>query len=390
MNTYNEDRTLEFAMSTGPAVEMSGGQAYMVLRSDFYNLLQSRVPSEKIQLGKRVLSIQQNEHGVRIQFSDGSSADGDILVGADGAYSGVRQSLYQQLKKKDKLPTSDAGSLPFRCVRLTGQTNSLDPAKYPELLEDSCRFTSVLGKDKPCSWLTITMKNNIYCWGVNLYLDEESFKEHDSFRNSEWGPEKAEAMCKQVRDFPVPGGVNNSMTLGDLIDATPLVSKVMLEEKIFETWYSGRTVLLGDACHKIHPASGAGAANAIHDAAALANWISVLDSTAIEDTEAIFKEYYEERYPAALNSFNAGRRLSKVNGSDLTAKIIRFITRNMPLWLHKLSLKSAVVYRPQVSFLPLVKDVGTFPASYQASLEKTLAIRKAKEQQQQSTQAISV
>lgn len=38
------------------------------------------------------------------------------------------------------------------------------------------------------------------------------------------------------------------MALGDLMDLTPkeLMSKVMLEEKVFETWYSGRTVLLGD------------------------------------------------------------------------------------------------------------------------------------------------
>ncbi|KAF9309489.1 hypothetical protein BG003_009704 [Podila horticola] len=36
--------------------------------------------------------------------------------------------------------------------------------------------------------------------------------------------------------------------MGDLIDRTPkeLISKVMLEEKLFETWFGGRVVLLGD------------------------------------------------------------------------------------------------------------------------------------------------
>lgn len=54
-------------------------------------------------------------------------------------------------------------------------------------------------------------------------------------------------MCKEVRDFPVPGG-NGQLVLGDLIDRTPkeYISKVMLEEKLFDTWYGGRTVLLGD------------------------------------------------------------------------------------------------------------------------------------------------
>ncbi|KAF9578420.1 hypothetical protein BGW38_005778 [Lunasporangiospora selenospora] len=57
-------------------------------------------------------------------------------------------------------------------------------------------------------------------------------------------------MCDQVKDFPIPCGRN--LTMKDLIDATPRakISKVMLEEKLFETWYSGRVVLIGDACHK--------------------------------------------------------------------------------------------------------------------------------------------
>lgn len=56
-------------------------------------------------------------------------------------------------------------------------------------------------------------------------------------------------MCKQVRDFKVPiehgGGI---VTIGDLIDRTPKgrISKVMLEEKVFDTWFNGRIVLLGD------------------------------------------------------------------------------------------------------------------------------------------------
>lgn len=80
------------------------------------------------------------------------------------------------------------------------------------------------------------------------HLDAESSKMNNSFRNSEWGPEAAEQMCKEVRDFPIPGGINNNLTLGDLIDKTPqdLISKVMLEEKVFDTWFHGRTVLLGD------------------------------------------------------------------------------------------------------------------------------------------------
>lgn len=56
-------------------------------------------------------------------------------------------------------------------------------------------------------------------------------------------------MCREVRHFKVPIGKEGvTVTMGDLIDKTPkdMISKVMLEEKLFETWFGGRTVLLGD------------------------------------------------------------------------------------------------------------------------------------------------
>lgn len=41
------------------------------------------------------------------------------------------------------------------------------------------------------------------------------------------------------------------MTVGNLIDISPKdsISKVILEEKVFDTWYGGRTVLLGDGMY---------------------------------------------------------------------------------------------------------------------------------------------
>lgn len=78
-------------------------------------------------------------------------------------------------------------------------------------------------------------------------LDENKSKEGSS--NSEWGPGAAEAMCNEVRDFKLHGGKDGKvLTMGDMIDRTPkgMISKVMLEEKLFDTWYGGRTVLIGD------------------------------------------------------------------------------------------------------------------------------------------------
>ena len=81
------------------------------------------------------------------------------------------------------------------------------------------------------------------------FLDKHSAKRNNSFRNSEWGPEEADALAREVRTFMVPGGKDGKVrTLGEYVDKTPRqqMSKVMLEEIVFNTWYGGRTVLLGD------------------------------------------------------------------------------------------------------------------------------------------------
>lgn len=87
------------------------------------------------------------------------------------------------------------------------------------------------------------------CWMVIQFLTKVTSKQNDSFRSSEWGPEAAEAMAREVRDFKVPGGKDGQvLTMGDYIDRTPkdLIAKVMLEEIVFDTWHNGRVVLLGD------------------------------------------------------------------------------------------------------------------------------------------------
>jgi len=86
------------------------------------------------------------------------------------------------------------------------------------------------------------------CWMVVEQLNGSLSKEHDSSRSSEWGPEAAGVMAQAVRDFPIMNGGKPGMTMGHLIDKTDkdLISKVVLEEKVYKTWSGGRTVLLGD------------------------------------------------------------------------------------------------------------------------------------------------
>lgn len=88
---------------------------------------------------------------------------------------------------------------------------------------------------------------NRYSWLVTRTLEKPTLIHSDNSKESEWGPDATDEMSKAIRHLKGPdeGGQG---TVGDLIDATDrqLISKVMLEERVFKTWYGGRIVLLGD------------------------------------------------------------------------------------------------------------------------------------------------
>ncbi|KAF9557714.1 hypothetical protein EC968_007508 [Mortierella alpina] len=271
-------------------------------------LMLSKIDAQKIHYSKRVLTTGQNENGVLIRCQDGTTYEGDILVGADGAHSAVRQSLYEQLEKERRLPQSDSQSMLIGHTCLVGTTESLDEAQYPIVNGDISHFAVLVADDLPHSVTVNTVPGNKICWAVRVMMDNQD--KGAMFRNSEWGPESIESMVTQVSHHKVPFGG----TLRDLIDATPknLISKVFLEEKCFETWHYGRTVLLGDACHKMLPSGGQGATNAMQDAVVLANSIYDLESASLEDVKAALKDYRQQRYAHAKQqverSAGIGRR----------------------------------------------------------------------------------
>ncbi|KAF9377590.1 hypothetical protein BGX21_003156 [Mortierella sp. AD011] len=161
--------------------------------------------------------------------------------------------------------------------------------------------------------------------------------------------------------------------MGDLIDATPkeVICKVMLEEKLFETWTYGRTVLIGDACHKMNPSAGLGAQTAMGDAVVLANYINTLTTVEPEDVEKVLKAYKAERYPIGKAAVATSASVFKGIQQNFVARLVRAILRNMPRWLLFAISARSVRSRPQISFLPLAEDKCQIKALCQPSLEKT-------------------
>ncbi|KAF9578421.1 hypothetical protein BGW38_005779 [Lunasporangiospora selenospora] len=83
----------------------------VIARPKLYQILMTQVPSERVFMGKKVTAFSQHSEasvlnkpgfqpGVTVICEDGDEFRGDLLVGADGAYSAIRQLLYQQIELK--------------------------------------------------------------------------------------------------------------------------------------------------------------------------------------------------------------------------------------------------------------------------------------------------
>jgi 2-polyprenyl-6-methoxyphenol hydroxylase-like FAD-dependent oxidoreductase len=64
--------------------------------SQLYRALRDALPVRDYRLGKRLLQVEQNNRGVTAVFADGSREHGDLLIGADGIRSTVREQFMPQ------------------------------------------------------------------------------------------------------------------------------------------------------------------------------------------------------------------------------------------------------------------------------------------------------
>ncbi|KAG0296805.1 hypothetical protein BGZ97_004442 [Linnemannia gamsii] len=356
--TFLTDKLDFIGKTEGSSAEIVGYDRILFARPELYDMLLKRIPAGRIHMCKRILSFEQNHEGVAVNFSDNSSVHGDILVGADGAHSAVRQHLYKILAKEGLLPKTDTLEMSKGYISLLGTTEALDPAKYPGVLrEDSESYYVVGDKDTPYTWTTFMVPGNRICWNVVVQLGITEIAD-EQFKTSDWVPQQNRKMMDSIRHFVTPYG-----TLGDLFDVTPIerVSKVFFEDMLFETWNHGRTVLIGDAAHKLLPSSGAGAVNAMQDAVILANHIYDIKPTSFNNIKTALSDYKQERFGAIKDQYPQSHMSAKlIFGHTLWERIIRYIVFNwLPKWLQSKQIRKDTAYRPQANFLPQAPTRGS-------------------------------
>ena len=71
-------------------VDRLGAPVRMVPRRVLLERLLEGFPADRIRCNTRAVGVVNTRNGVRLEFEDGSSAEGDLLIGADGLHSMVR------------------------------------------------------------------------------------------------------------------------------------------------------------------------------------------------------------------------------------------------------------------------------------------------------------
>ncbi|KAG0228951.1 hypothetical protein BGW41_003227 [Actinomortierella wolfii] len=335
--------------------ERYGEYVRIIERPKLYEIMQKLVPTNKILFGRKVLSIEQNDEGVMVRTADGYTFHGDVLVGADGAYSSIRQAMYKQLSQKGMLPSCDNSEPPFNTLCLVGVTRPM-PEDTVVASEGESRLESMMYKGSRYSTVFFTQPDRSVHWMVLKHAGDYQWRDDERFRNSEWGPEAADTMMNEVRDLLSP----YRKPLGIYFDNTPRsgISKVMLEEKLYTTWHYGRTALIGDACHKFFPAAGQGALAAMLDAVVLANVLEACPTTRIDDIRRCLAAYKEERWPAAKLAYVTSVRAAQLIKRTFIAELTRAAIKVLPRWVIVSQFDNIYSYRPQVAFLPLVPSQG--------------------------------
>lgn len=203
----------------------------VVHRADLHESLVDLVPDERIQFGTTVETIRERDAGVEAELSTGKTREYDLVVGADGIWSAVRQLGFDG----DFLDPVDTGVWSF----WTEPT-----ASFPE------EITSVSGPSTEAILVEIDGRGLVNV-ATKLDSSNESAPSTDQLRTvlDDLGWVLPEAFERR----------------------TGALFADRVREVRMDRWIRDRISLIGDAAHAVHPISGMGAALALEDARTLAD-----------------------------------------------------------------------------------------------------------------------
>jgi 2-polyprenyl-6-methoxyphenol hydroxylase-like FAD-dependent oxidoreductase len=248
------------------------------LQSVIHRAVEERLGAEAIHTGCRLGAFAQHEGGVIAHFFDRTGAHietarGDVLIGADGIHSRVREMLFP-----DEGPPCWNGLMLWRGARdwpmfLTGSSMIVAGGLNAKVV-----VYPIAEGSGPASRLTN--------WAVLVRVGEGNAPPP---RREDWSRQgKREELMPHVERFSVP-----HVDVRTLISATPeFYEYPCCDRDPLPYWTRGRVTLLGDAAHPMLQYLAQGAGMAIEDAVCLADSVD----EAAGDFAAAFQVYQAARY----------------------------------------------------------------------------------------------
>lgn len=242
-----------------PLIEEVGQRPYPVARADLQNMLMDEFGREDIQLGKKMVELQEQEDGVLVKFADGTEIKTDLLIGADGTHSITRTYVLGEQVSR----------------RYAGYVNWNGLVEISEKLTPADQWTTFVGQGKRVSLMPVADGKFYFFFDVPLPVGLEN-------KRAEY-----KALLKQYFE----GWCAPVQHLIDALDEQKTNRVEIHDIEPFAQFYKGRVVIVGDAAHSTTPDIGQGGCQAMEDAIYLARSLQI-NTLGLEDA---LKRYQNKR-----------------------------------------------------------------------------------------------
>ncbi|PJZ48134.1 FAD-dependent oxidoreductase [Leptospira saintgironsiae] len=283
------------AMIPNGSVSQFGESAIVVSRARFHLLLLEAAEKEGIQIeyGKKFSDAEfPLDGGVIAKFEDGSSAEADFLIGADGNHSKVRNFLFPNFPKPEYTGILNAGGFVSADV-IPEKYSKRGPIHFTFGPEGFFGFAAC-GNTEDTSWM----------WWSNIPSEKELTREEIYSMSDESWRNKILEIHKGWHD-----------PIERIIQASPTILKGNVHDlRSLPKWGNDKVLLIGDAAHVMSPHTGQGASMALEDSHTLYSLLERSASVpeAFRDFEIIRRPRVERIIEESRRNGNRKKKLSPI------------------------------------------------------------------------------